>query len=84
MFVSNLGTKDSTCWFGNDIVTRLWPSPVGFLQKLQGLADSTEVPLGNIFIRTHNAQQTANLRLCSLLPVHSQLSPFMRAASAAD
>jgi len=71
-------------------VTLLWPSPVGFPQKLQGLSDNNEVPFDNmVLFNTRNTKQTARRHVCSLASAHSHPNlqlccPFIWAASAAD
>jgi len=56
-------------------VAALLPLPVGFPQKLQGSARHHEASLDNIFIQIHT-QQTARLRLCSLLLYLQLCCPF--------
>jgi len=48
-----------------DVATLLWPSPVGFPQKLQGSATNTMLEFMHK-LYFDNTQQTARLRLCSL------------------
>jgi len=56
-------------------VTGFWPSPVGFPQKLQGLATTNEVPLNNMFYLYHT-QQTAR-PLLTWLPTPALLHFYM-------